>query len=157
MGANDLASRYTVVTYDPRGLSHSRLSAPLDDWRMVQVFADDVHRLLDKEANGKSFVFANSGAAAIALELAARHSEQLETLVAHEPPPPSLVPNTAETRAAIEDVSDTCATEGLWPAIQKFMTLVGIKGGPPPAPQGEPTPEMEEPMAFPITVTWPMA
>ena len=82
MGANDLASRYTVVTYDPRGLSHSRLSAPLDDWRMVQVFADDVHRLLDKEANGKSFVFANSGAAAIALELAARHSEQLETLVA---------------------------------------------------------------------------
>ena len=40
---SELASRYTVVTYDPRGLSHSKLEGPLDDSRMVQIFADDVH------------------------------------------------------------------------------------------------------------------
>src|ERR1700730_12870294 len=53
---DDLASQYTVVTYDPRGLSHSKLTEPLDDSRMVQIFADDVHRLLakltDTTANG---------------------------------------------------------------------------------------------------------
>jgi hypothetical protein len=31
--------------------------------------------------------------------------------------------------------------------MQKFMQSAGIKGGPPPAPQGEPTAEMREGMA----------
>ncbi len=28
---DDLASKYTVVTYDPRSLSHSKMTEPLDD------------------------------------------------------------------------------------------------------------------------------
>ncbi len=50
---NNLASRYSVVTYDPRGLSHSKLDEPLDDSKMVQIFADDVHRLLAKWPTAK--------------------------------------------------------------------------------------------------------
>src|SRR5260370_22890896 len=145
---NDLASRYTVVTYDPRGLSHSKLTEPLDDSRMVQIFADDVHRLLARLTDAKASVFASSGGATIALELAVRHPEQLDIVVAHEPPSPALLPNTAEARAAMEDISDTCALEGVWPAMSKFMTLVGIQGGPPPAADGEPTPEALEAMAL---------
>jgi len=145
---NDLASRYTVVTYDPRGLSHTRLTEPIDDSRMVQTFADDVHRLLAKLTDRKAYVFASSGGATIALELVARHPEQLDTLIAHEPPSPDLLPNTAEVRARMEDVCDTCAKEGLWPAMHKFMVLVGIQGGPPPAQEGEPSPEMVEAMAM---------
>jgi len=145
---NDLASRYTVVTYDPRGLSHTRLTEPIDDSRMVQTFADDVHRLLAKLTDRKAYVFASSGGATIALELVARHPEQLDTVIAHEPPSPDLLPNTAEVRARMEDVCDTCAKEGLWPAMHKFMVLVGIQGGPPPAQGGEPTPEMVEAMAM---------
>ncbi len=145
---NDLASRYTVVTYDPRGLSHSQVTEPIDDSRMVQIFADDVHRLLAKLTDSKASVFASSGGASIALELAVRHPEQLDTVVAHEPPSPALLPNTAETRAAMEDVCDMCATQGLWPAMQKFMVLVGVQGGPPPAQGGEPTPEALEAMAM---------
>ncbi len=144
---NDLASRYTVVTYDPRGLSHSKLEGALDDARMVQIFADDVHRLLAKLTDGKARVFASSGGAVIALELAVRHPEQLEMVIAHEPPSPSLVPNSAKVRAAMEDVSDTHTKEGLWPAMNKFMVLVGIEGGPPPASEGEPTPEQLQAMA----------
>src|SRR5438132_5707956 len=101
---DDLASRYTVVTYDPRGLSHSKLTEPLDDSRMVEIFADDVHRLLAKLTNGKACVFASSGGATISLELAARHPDQLDTLIVHEPPSPSLVPNSAEVRASMEEV-----------------------------------------------------
>src|SRR5207245_9966340 len=47
----------------------------------------------------------------------------------------------------MEEVCDTCARDGLWPAMQKFMTLVGIQGGP-PADQGEPTPEILEAQAM---------
>ena len=145
---NDLASRYTVVTYDPRGLSHSKLTEPLDDSRMVQIFADDVHRLLARVTDGKACVFGSSGGATIALELAVRHPEQLDTVVAHEPPSPAMLPNTTEARAAMEDIADTCAAEGVWPAMNKFMTLVGIQGGPPPAAEGKPTPEALEAMAL---------
>src|SRR5256714_15019301 len=66
---NDLAKRYTVVTYDPRGLSHTKVTEPIADSRMVQIFADDVHRLLAKLSDSKACVFASSGGASIALEL----------------------------------------------------------------------------------------
>jgi pimeloyl-ACP methyl ester carboxylesterase len=142
-----LASRYSVVTYDPRGISHSSPFDPADDDRMVEIFADDVHRLLGETANGKACVFASSGGATIALELIKRHPEQLETVVVHEPPSPLLQPHPAQVRAAMEDVCDTYAVAGLWPALEKFMALIKIEGGPPPAPEGEPSPEAQEAMA----------
>ena len=146
---DSLASRYTVVTYDPRGLSHSHLCEPLDDARMVEIFADDAHRLLVKTSRSKASVFASSGGAVIALELARRHPDQLDTVICHEPPSPDLQPNPEQVRAAMEDVCDTYASAGLWPAMEKFMTLVGIQGGgPPPARECEPSPAMRESMAL---------
>ena len=115
---------------------------------MVEIFADDVHRLLAEVGRDKASVFASSGGAVIALELARRHPEQLDTVVVHEPPSPELLPDPAQVRAAMEDVCDTCAGAGLWPAMEKFLTLVGIQGGPPPAPEGDPTPEMLEAQAL---------
>jgi pimeloyl-ACP methyl ester carboxylesterase len=146
----DLATRWTVVTYDPRGLSRSAVDEPIDDSRMVQTYADDVHRLLSKVAGDtKSQVFASSGGAVVALELAARYPEQLDTVIVHEPPSPTLQPKPAEVRAAMEHVCDTCAAAGIWPAMQEFLVLVGAQqSGPPPAPQGEPTPEQQEAMAM---------
>src|SRR5712692_6397021 len=79
-----LASDYTVVTYDPRGLSHSKLEGELQDERIVEIFADDAHRLLTAVAKEPAFVFASSGGAVIAFELTAQHPEQVRTLVAHE-------------------------------------------------------------------------
>jgi len=143
-----LAADYTVVTYDPRTYSHSTLEEPVDDARMVEIFADDVHRLLREVGDGKACIFASSGGAVIALDLARRHPEQLTTVIAHEPPSPWLLPDSQRVLAAMEDVCDTCAGAGLFPAMQKFMTLVGIQGGPPPAPEGEPTPEALAAMAM---------
>jgi pimeloyl-ACP methyl ester carboxylesterase len=142
-----LAAEHTVVTYDPRGLSHSSPFDPQDDARMVEIFADDVHRLLHQVGVSKASVFASSGGAVIALELARRHPEELDTVIVHEPPSPALLPDAGRVRAAMEDVCDTHASAGLWPALQKFMALVRIEGGPPPAPEGEPTPEMLEAQA----------
>jgi pimeloyl-ACP methyl ester carboxylesterase len=138
-----------VVTYDPRGLSHSSPFDPRDDSRMVEIFADDVQRLLAANRQGKASVFASSGGATIALELAARHPEQLATVICHEPPSPALQPDPALVLAAMEDVCDTCAKAGVWPAAGKFMKLVRIEGGPPPESQGgELSLEAQEAMAL---------
>ena len=145
--AEQLASDYTVVTYDPRGLSHSTLDGPVRDERIVEIFADDVHRLLTATSKEPAFVFASSGGAIIALELAARHPQQVRTLVSHEPPAPALMADPARQRAAMAEIVDTYRTAGIGPAMQKFMVQTRIRGGGPPPPQGEPTPEQRESMA----------
>jgi pimeloyl-ACP methyl ester carboxylesterase len=145
--AERLAPDFTVVTYDPRGLSHSPLEGPLDDSQIVQIFADDVHRLLAAVTKDKGDVFASSGGATISLELAARHPEQLKTLVAHEIPSPAVLPEPARRRAEMDDIVETYRASGLGPTMQKFMAHTGIRGGGPPPQQGEPTPEQKEAMA----------
>jgi pimeloyl-ACP methyl ester carboxylesterase len=145
--AGHLDSDFTLVTYDPRGLSHSTLDEPVDDERVVQIFADDVHRLLQATTKEPANLFASSGGAVIALELVARHPEQVRTLVAHEPPSPALQPDPAHERAAMEDIVETYRTSGIGPTMQKFMAQTRIRSAPPPPPRGEPTPEMREAMA----------
>jgi len=147
--ASLMATDYTVVTYDPRGLSRSKLEGPLDKELIVQVFADDVHRLMSAVAgNEKGSVFASSGGATISLELAARHSDQLETLVVHEPPSPSLQPDPDRVWADMKEVVETYRKGDSGAAMQKFAAVIRLRGqGPPPAPDGEPTPEMREAMA----------
>src|ERR1700694_4503611 len=119
--AEQLAPDYTVVTYDPRGLSHSTLDGPVRDERIVEIFADDVHRLLTATAKNPAFVFASSGGAVIGLELAARHPEQVRALVSHEPPAPALMADPARERAAMAEIVETYRTAGIGPAMQKFM------------------------------------
>src|SRR2546425_8960710 len=66
--AGYLEPDYTVVIYDPRGLSHSTLDAPVNDQRIVQIFADDAHRLLTATAKEPAFVLGSSGGSVTALE-----------------------------------------------------------------------------------------
>jgi pimeloyl-ACP methyl ester carboxylesterase len=145
--AGELASHYTVVTYDPRGLSHSPLDGPIEDERIVETAADDVHRLLTALTKEPAFVFGSSGGAVIALELTARHPEQVRALVSHEPPSPSLQPDPARAQAEMEEIVQTYRSAGIGRAIQKLMVQTRMRSGPPPPPQGEPTPEALEAMA----------
>src|SRR5260370_37584910 len=59
--ARRLSDSYTVVTYDPRGLSRSQLDVVPEDQRIVETMADDAHRLLAAVGSEPAFVFANSG------------------------------------------------------------------------------------------------
>jgi len=145
--AGYLESDYTVVTYDPRGLSHSTLDTPVNDERIVQIFADDAHRLLSATSKEPAFVFASSGGATIALELAARHPDQIRTVVAHEPPSAILMPDPARVRAQSADIVETYRSAGIGPTMQKFMAQTRSRQAPPPPPSGQPTPEMQEAMA----------
>lgn len=145
-----MAMDYTVVTYDPRGLSHSKLDSPLDKKQIVQLYADDVHRLLEAVAGKeKGFVFASSGGATISLDLAARYPEQLDTVVPHEPPSPALLSDPEQVQAKMHEVVDTYRKGDVRTAMNMFATTAGFRDqGPPPAPEGEPTPEMLEAMGM---------
>lgn len=146
--AGELAPYYTVVTYDPRGLSRSPLTDPFDDERAIEINADDAHRLIAAVSDRKAYVLASSGGAVISLELARCHSEQIATLVAHEIPCAVVMPDPARARVEFIDITDTYKAAGLGAAFPKFMAQTRIQGGPPPAPQGEPTPEQREAMAL---------
>lgn len=82
--ADDLADRYTVVTYDRRGHSRSSLANQTENYR-VETHSDDVHRLLAELTDEQAYVFGSSSGAVIALDLGIHHPEQVRVLIPHEP------------------------------------------------------------------------
>jgi pimeloyl-ACP methyl ester carboxylesterase len=141
-----LSERYTVLTYDPRGLSRSPLDGDPQD-TTVHTFAEDTHQLLAALGTEPAYVLGDSGGALVGLELVCRYPEQVRVLVAHEPPLTRLLDDAAEqhTRFARE-VYETYRSEGIAPAMGKFAAGAGLDQDPPEAPV-DPTPEMAEAMA----------
>jgi clorobiocin/coumermycin A biosynthesis protein CloN7/CouN7 len=141
--ASALADRYTVVTYDPRGIANSSRENTTEDVTPTQQ-ADDVHRLLSALGGGPADVFGSSGGAVVGLALVTAHPDQVRTLVAHEPPVTELLPDSAQRRAEIDDIYDTYRAEGADKAMQKFMAHAGLGQGPAQqadTPQWEPSAE----------------
>jgi pimeloyl-ACP methyl ester carboxylesterase len=156
--AQQLADRYTVVTYDRRGNSRSPLDGPPEQ-QSIEVHGDDAHRVLAAvgvTGGEPARVFGNSSGAMIGLELAARHPEQVRTVVAHEPPIFELLPDRDHWRAVMRDVEDTFGAKGAEPAGEILNAALQMSGsgqeddrapGGGPAPQGEPDPETMQMMA----------
>ena len=140
-----LSDRYTVVTYDPRGLSRSPFDGEPQD-TSVGTFADDARRLIEAVGNGPAYVFASSGGALVGLELVSRHPEQVRELVVHEPPLTRLLDDADEHARFAREVHDTYLSEGVGPAMGKFLASAELDEDPPQPPAG-PTPEMAEAMA----------
>src|SRR5690606_14149864 len=105
-----LATRFTVITYDRRGNSRSRL----DDARVPVAVADqaaDVVAVLDHHGIERAHVFGSSGGAVIALEVLARHSDRLLGAVVHEPPLVQVLPGSPEHRE-LDELRRIAETEG---------------------------------------------
>ena len=138
-----LADRYTVVTYDPRGIGNSSREDTGQDVTPEDQ-ADDVRRLISALGGEPADVFGSSGGAVVGLALVTAHPGQVRTLVAHEPPVIELLPDCAELRAQIRDIYDTYQAVGPDQAMAKFMAHTGLGGSPGPgadAPRWEPSPE----------------
>jgi pimeloyl-ACP methyl ester carboxylesterase len=141
--ARALAGRYTVVTYDPRGIGHSTRDDATQDVTPEQQ-ADDVHRLLSVLGGEPAHVFGSSGGAVVGLALVTTHPGHVRTLVAHEPPVIELLPDREQVRAQIEDIYQTYRAEGADKAMAMFMAHAGLGEAPgqePGAPRWEPSPE----------------
>src|SRR5207245_3866928 len=144
--ADQLADRYTVVTYDPRGHSRSVLDGAPEDVS-VELHADDAAWLIDAVGRGSAYVLGSSGGGTIGLALLTRHADKVKTLVAHEPPVVELLPDSARWRGIFADIYDTYLAQGAFAAMGKFGQAVE-EGAPEGAPkyseqqqQGEPSPE----------------
>jgi pimeloyl-ACP methyl ester carboxylesterase len=117
----------TLVTYDPRGVSRSELTDGANR-PTPEEHADDLHRLISDLGAGPVDVFASSGGAVNALVLVARHPEQVRTLVAHEPPAVSALPDREPALAATVDIHETYKRGGVGPGIAKFIALTSFRG-----------------------------
>ena len=141
-----LADRYTVVSYDQRGHSRSTLEGEPGD--ILSAHAEDAAAILQATADEPAYVYGTSGGGTIGLELVAKHSELVRTLVAHEPPLFELLPDAPEWRSKLSDISKTYATEGAFPAMGRFGAVVE-EGGPKYSEemaQAPTTPESQEMM-----------
>lgn len=122
-----LAERFTVVTYDPLGLSRTPLDGPVGDQR-VEDWSDNAHRLLGSVLpDGESAcVFGTSSGGIVALDLLARYPERLRRVVAHEPPSVAVLPDAEEQRAMVEEVDRLCRTAGPQAAMARLAA--GLEG-----------------------------
>ena len=117
----------TVVTYDPRMSDRSRRTDGATE-TTVEEQADDLHRLIKALDFGPVDLFASSGGAVNALELVARHPEQVLTLVAHEPPSAAVLPDAEAALAAAREVHEAYMRDGRGAGMAKFLALTMHKG-----------------------------
>ena len=129
-GFGTLASHFadrTVMTYDPRGAERSTKSDPTSE-ASPEVHADDLHRLIQELGAGPVELFGSSGGAITALALVTAHPEDVRTVVAHEPPLVSVLPDAENARAATRAVHDTYHAKGFGAGMAHFIAIVSHHG-----------------------------
>ena len=129
-GFGTLASHFgdrTVVTYDPRGVERSTKADPATQSTPEQ-HADDIHRVIEAVGAGPVDLFASSGGAVNALALVATHPGDVRTLVAHEPPLASILPDRAGALAVTEAIADSYRQKGFGAGMAHFILVVSHKG-----------------------------
>ena len=125
-----LASHFpdrTVVTADPRGVERSTKADPASP-STPEEHADDLHRIIDELDAGPVDLFASSGGAVNALALVAKHPEQVRTLVAHEPPLASILPDREGALAVCRAIHDTYERSGFGAGMAQFIAVVSHQG-----------------------------
>lgn len=146
--ARSLADRYTVVAYDPRDNSRTRVDGEHEDL-VLDVHGDDAAALIQAFSAGPVDVFGTSGGAQIGLNLAARYPELVTALVAHEPPTIMLLDDPSAALAADKEIYDTYRLASVDAAMQRFFAMNGLDDEPDHGdapPDFAPTPEEAETM-----------
>lgn len=117
----------TVVTYDPRGLGRSvRKDGRTDHDPATQ--AGDLHRLIAELDAGPVDLFGSSGGAVTALALATAHPGDVHTVVAHEPPLISVVPDVDAAERARAAVRDVYQEKGFNAGMAAFIAMTSWQG-----------------------------
>ena len=117
----------TIITYDPRGSERSEKADPTTESTPDQ-HADDLHRVIQEVGLGPVDLFASSGGAVNALALVAAHPEDVRTLIAHEPPLASILPDREGALGASRAVSETYQRKGSNAGMAHFIAVVSHKG-----------------------------
>ena len=117
----------TVITYDPRGVERSTKDDPAGA-TTPEIHADDLHRIIGEVGAGPVDLFASSGGAVNALALVSKHPGDVRTLVAHEPPLASQLPDRDGALAAARAINETYERSGWGPGMAHFIAVVSHRG-----------------------------
>ncbi|TMM37838.1 MAG: alpha/beta hydrolase [Actinobacteria bacterium] len=142
----ELAGRYTVVSYDRRGFGRSAAgpveagsvragpveALPVDEAQRFATDVEDAAGLLDRYGGGHGYVFGSSSGAIIALDLLRRYPERAARLVAHEPPLVRLLPDAAQHLRFFDRIYDIYRRDGVDAAMRAFAAGVGLEVPQPP-------------------------
>ena len=104
------------------------------------VHADDLHRLI-QAIGGPVDLFATSGGAVNALALVSKHPEDVRTLVAHEPPLASILPDREHALAAARAVHETYQRSGWGAGMAHFIAVASHQGPFTAEIAGQPAPD----------------
>ncbi|MGH7777294.1 MAG: alpha/beta fold hydrolase, partial [Candidatus Dormibacterales bacterium] len=117
----------TVVTYDPRGLGRStRKDGRVDNTPELQ--AKDLHDLIGALGAGPVEMFASSGGAITALALMAEYPNDVTTLVAHEPPLFTALPDAGAAERARSAIRDAYEARGWGAGMAAFIGMTSWHG-----------------------------
>ena len=128
-GFVSLASHFpdrTIITYDPRGSERST-KPDMTSESTPDEHADDLHRII-REVGGPVDLFASSGGATNALALVAKHPDDVRTVVAHEPPISTVLPDRENALAASRAVHETYMRSGFGAGMAHFIAVVSHTG-----------------------------
>ncbi|MGW1073059.1 alpha/beta fold hydrolase [Streptomyces sp. NPDC002537] len=127
-----LAGHHRVVTFDPRGNSRSPLDGPPEQQR-IEVHTDDAYRLVRHIAGADEpvRVFGSCSGGLVALELATRHRDRVRSVVAHEPPAMTLLPDAGRHLALFDEAYETFRREGVAPGLRALRPVFGGRPAPP--------------------------
>ncbi|MGW0230894.1 alpha/beta fold hydrolase [Actinopolymorpha singaporensis] len=129
-----LADTYRVVTYDRRGNSRSTVASPPREARIEEQTADalaildavgdagqDGRAQADELEPVPAYVLGGSSGAIVGLDLVTRHPQRVRTLVAHEPPVVTVLPEAEERLARFEQIHALYLSEGSDQAMAAFV------------------------------------
>ena len=117
----------TVVTYDPRGLGRSiRKDGGVTNEPQTQ--AEDLHALIETLGAGPVDLFASSGGAVTALALVTAHPHDVVTLVAHEPPIDSVLPDAEAVQRARAAYTQVYQDKGWGAGMAAFIAMTSWEG-----------------------------
>ena len=129
-GFGSLAAYFTdrtIITYDPRGSERS-VKPDMTSESPPDEHADDLHRIIQELGGGPVDMFASSGGAINALALVTKHPEDVRTLVAHEPPLATVLPDRENAQSAARAVHETYQRSGFGAGMAHFIAVVSHQG-----------------------------
>jgi pimeloyl-ACP methyl ester carboxylesterase len=124
--ARHLATTHTVLTYDRRGNAGSRLPHTAAANLQMAQQSSDARAVLEANGLTHAHVFGNSAGAIIALDLAVRFPDLIDTLIAHEPPLIRVLPDPEPLATAYARIEKALARDGWRPAALQFLALNGM-------------------------------
>ena len=116
----------TIITSDPRGSERSTAHDPAAAIT-PEIKAHDLHAIVDA-VGGPVDVFASSGGAVDALAWVAKYPNDVRTVVAHEPPLASILPDREHALAVCRAMNATYERSGWGAGMAHFIQVVGHRG-----------------------------